>query len=107
MGWIPPEPVLVDTAAQERLAEGPDPVEHTAAGCHVGAPHEFGVLVLGTEIERGDRRRLATAGAGPTALQDGPDRAAEDLVARIFLGAGDEGPEPAGQCVDVVVDAHD
>ncbi len=42
---------------------------------HVGRPDERRIAVLGAEVERGDRRRLAAAGARSAALEPRPDRA--------------------------------
>ncbi len=94
-------PVLLVAGAAEQLVERPDPLERAAPQRQVRAPDELGVAVLGAEVERGDRQRLASAGVQPRALEPRADRAAERVV---LPRRREQRVEPAGPDLDVVVE---
>src|SRR4051794_15971278 len=102
-----PLPVFLVAVEVERLLEAAGPLQRAAAQRQVRAPGELGVGVVRSEVERGDRQRLAPAGAQPRALEPGPDRPAEDLVPGRRVHAGEHRVQPAGPDLHVVVEEAD
>ncbi len=99
-------PLLLVAAMLERHVERPHPLEGAAADRHVGAPGKARVGVVGAELERGDRRRLAPAAVRRGSLQAGDDRPGEHVHVRVLAGGRQQRREPAGEGADVVVDEH-
>jgi hypothetical protein len=99
-----PLPVLLVAVEVEPGVEAAHALERAAAQRQVRAPHELGVAVVGPEVERGDRRRLAPAGVEVRVLEARLDRAAERLVLGVLGGSGDQRAEPAGPRLGVVVE---
>jgi len=72
----------------------------------LGSPCVRGVRVHAAEVERRDRRRLASAAARRAALEARPDRAREHVDLRVLARGVEEGCEPSRAGADVVVDEH-
>ena len=100
----PPLPVLLVAVEVEARVEAAGPLQRPPPQRQVRAPHELGVAVVGAEVERGHRRRLAPAGVQVRALEARPDRAAEGVVVRLVMGGGEQRAEPAGPRLGVVVE---
>ena len=75
-----PLPVLLLSAAVERLIEGPDALERPPADGHVGSPHKLRLAILGPEVQSRDRSAFAAAGPRAPSLQARADRPAEHVV---------------------------
>src|SRR5918992_2391787 len=104
----PPKPLLlVAVGRDDRLVERADALDRRAADGEVRAPDHLRLAVPRAEIERRDRRILATAGARGPALQASPDRTAERLRLGVALRPLEERLEPALRRQDVVVDERD
>src|SRR5207253_2762194 len=103
---VAPLPILLLAATDDRLVEHSDLLERAGPDRHVGAPHERHVAVLRTAVERRDRRLLAAAGAWPTALEPGPNRTAEDVVAGRRAHAVEDRLEPPWRDFDIIIDEH-
>ena len=80
-----PLPVLLVAVEVEAGVEAADALQRAATQRQVGAPHELGVTVVGAEVERGHRRRLAPAGVEVRPREVGLDRAAECLMVGVLL----------------------
>ena len=103
-GLQAPLPLLLVAVEVEAGVEAARPLERAPAQCQVRAPHELGVAVVGAEVERCHRRRLATAGVQVRALELRTDRAAEGVVLRLGVCGGEQRAEPAGPGLGVVVE---
>ena len=103
-GLQAPLPVLLVAVEVEAGVEAARSLERAPAQRQVRAPHELGVAVVGAEVERGHRRRLAAAGVQVRALEPRPDRAAERVVLRLGRGGGEQRAEPARPRLGVVVE---
>jgi hypothetical protein len=99
-----PLPVLLVARPAEPRVEGADALERGAPNGQVRAPGELGVAVLGAEVERGQRQRLAPARAQAPALEPRPDRPAERLVLRARARRRQQRVQVAGPRLDVVVE---
>ena len=71
------EPLLLVAAERERLVERTGELERAASQSEVRAPDALGLGVAVAEVERGDRRALASAAARGGAVEPSLDRPAE------------------------------
>ena len=94
-GAKPALPVLL-VAERSRPGSKPPTVRPRCGAAHVRAPHELGVAVGGTEVERRHRRRLAAARVEVRALEPRLDRAAERVVLRMPAAAPSSAPSQPG-----------
>ena len=99
-------PLLLVAAVLERGVERSHPFEGAAADRHVRAPRMAGVGVVRAQLERGDGRALAPAGARRATLEAGPDRPGEDVHLRVPASGRQQRSKPAGARADVVVGEH-
>ena len=100
-------PLLFLATSVDRLVKLADSLERAAADRHVGAPYELDLTVRRAAVKRRDRRRLAPARTRSTAFQPRGDRTAEHVAIGSLGCRPQEGLQPSGLRLDVVIDEHD
>src|SRR6185312_1330830 len=99
-------PLLLVASPAEALVERAQASEGGPADRHVRAPGERRRLVSLAEVERGDRRTLASAAARRRPLEAGEDAPREHVRSGVLAGGLEQRGEPAGAHLDVVVEEH-
>ncbi len=97
-------PLLLVTADRDRLVEAAGGLEGAAPDRDVRAPRQRHVAVGRAGVEGGDRRLLTAAGARAAALQEGVDRAGEDVDLGRRVGCRQQRRQPRRRRPHVVVD---
>ena len=99
-------PLLLVAAVRERHVEHPHPFQRSAPDRHVRAPRIPRLGVVLTEVERRDRRSLASARAWRTALQARSDPPRQHVCIRMLTRGCEQCRKPAEARFDVVIHEH-